>query len=136
MEKLELRDVVEDAVSKLSHEELVKMTMFVRDYADTSLRERLDFYEMGTFDEMNDGIKPLDLVDKLVQPFDTLADYYKFTIYGMESCSVEDLVGDIKNDLDVLIDIIVAHAEEDSFIDQLPDYLVEAIDDYLYGEEE
>ena len=82
-------------------------------------------YEVEMLNEFFCGTKPTDLLQKLASDFDINTDYIKFSMYGVESTTLEDMVDEIKNYAED-----IAEAIEDVLDDiYLPSELKEALEE-------
>lgn len=80
--------------NEASDDELVQIVNEVNSY-DGSL-EDMCYYEMYMLDEFFCEMKPTEFLQKLARDFDNCAEGFKFTIYGIESTCMEDVVEEIK----------------------------------------
>lgn len=81
-------------------ESLHQITIEVNGW-DGSL-EDYEIYEMEQFDELMYGLSPLEIVDKLDAEFTSMDEYFRFTIYGVESLDsseAEELLIDNKKEI-------------------------------------
>ena len=85
--------------------------------------EEYVFYDMEELDELFYNVKPTDLLSKLADDFDVKDDGYKDTIWGLESCSKDDAVEEIKNNIDEVVE------EIEDVIDEI--YLPESLQEML-----
>jgi len=86
--------------------------------------EEYAFYSMESLNEFFDGVKPTELLSKLAKGFDVNDDGYKDTIYGLESCSKNDAVEEIKNNIEEVAEEI-ASVKDDIY---LPESLQELLE--------
>ena len=93
--------------------------------------EDICFYEMGSFNEMFDGVAPLDVLERVVQPFDTNADFYRFTIAGCESVDEDEAMTELQaRDMGVAARIL-KYVNSGHDIEHWPAELQSAISEYL-----
>ena len=75
--------------------------------------EDYNFYDMDELDDLFCGVKPTDFLSKLASDFDHDDDGFRDTIYGIESCSMQDVVDEIKNNIEEVTEAITSAMEEE-----------------------
>lgn len=109
--------------NEASNDDLIQIVNEVNSY--NGHLEEYCCYEVEMLDEFFCNTKPTDLLQKLASDFDINTDYFKFTIYGVESTTLEDMVDEIKNYAED-----IAEAIEDVLDDiYLPSELEEALEE-------
>ena len=81
--------------NEASDEDLIQIVNEVNSY--NGHLEEYCCYEVEMLNEFFCDTKPTDLLQKLASDFDINTDYIKFSIYGVESTTLEDMVDEIKN---------------------------------------
>ena len=108
--------------NEASDDDLIQIVNEVNSY--NGHLEEYCCYEVEMLNEFFCDTKPTDLLQKLASDFDINTDYIKFSIYGVESTTLEDMVDEIKNYADD-----IAEAIEDVLDDiYLPSELEEALE--------
>lgn len=110
--------------NEATDDELIQIVSEVNSW-DGSLEEYA-FYDMDSLDEFFRGVKPTELLSKLADDFDINDEGYKDTMYGLESCSKDDIVEEIKNNAEEIAEQIVQAMEETDLY--LPDSLQEMME--------
>lgn len=82
-------------MNEASDDDLIQIVNEVNSY--NGHLEEYCCYEVEMLNEFFCDTKPTDLLQKLASDFDINTDYIKFTIYGIESTTLEDMVSEIKN---------------------------------------
>ena len=75
----------------------------------------LDAYNIYSMDELADlfcDVKLTDFLSKLAPNFNYSDDGFRDTIYGIESCSMREVVYDIKDNIDEVVEAITNVMEE------------------------
>jgi len=109
-------------MNEASDDDLIQIVNEVNSYNGNL--EEYCCYGIEMLNEFYCDTKPTDLLQKLASDFDINTDYIKFTIYGVESTTLEDMVDEIKNYADD-----IAEAIEDVLDDiYLPSELEEALE--------
>jgi len=109
--------------NEASDDDLIQIVNEVNSYNGNL--EEYCCYEVEMLNEFFCDTKPTDLLQKLASDFDINTDYIKFTIYGVESTTLEDMVDEIKNYAED-----IAEAIEDVLDDiYLPSELEEALEE-------
>lgn len=109
--------------NEASDDDLIQIVNEVNSY--NGHLEEYCCYEVEMLNEFFCDTKPTDLLQKLASDFDINTDYIKFSIYGVESTTLEDMVDEIKNYADD-----IAEAIEDVLDDiYLPSELEEALEE-------
>ena len=75
--------------------------------------EEYNFYDMDELDDLFCDVKLTDFLSKLAPNFNHGDDGFRDTIYGIESCSMQDVVDDIKDNIEEVAEAIVDAMEED-----------------------
>lgn len=75
--------------------------------------EEYNFYDMDELDDLFCGVKLTDFLSKLAPNFNHGDDGFRDTIYGIESCSMQDVVDDIKDNIEEVAEAIADAMEED-----------------------
>lgn len=75
--------------------------------------EEYNFYDMDELDDLFCGVKLTDFLSKLAPNFNSGDDGFRDTIYGIESCSMQDVVDDIKDNVEEVAEAIANAMEED-----------------------
>ena len=83
------------------------------------------FYWMDDLNELFYGVKPTEFLSKLADDFDLRADGFRDTIYGLESCDIEDVIDDIKNNIEEVAETISENIDNIC----IPDSLQELLDE-------
>ena len=83
------------------------------------------FYWMDDLNELFYGVKLTDFLSKLADDFDLRADGFKETIYGLESCDIEDVIDNIKNNIEEVAGKISENIDNIC----IPDSLQELLDE-------
>lgn len=92
----------------------------------------LEEYRFYPMDELNDlfcGVKPTELLSKLEDNFDVREEGFTDTIYGLESCSLEDAMDEVRNNAQEVVDAVINAIETDNI------YLPESLKEYLEEEQ-
>lgn len=111
--------------NEASNEEVVNIVSEVNSW-NGSLRE-YEFYSMDTLNEFWGDCKVTELLEKLAPNFNVSDDGYRDTYMGLESCSIEDAVSDIKDNIDDIVEAIVDAIEETNLY--LPSELEEELEE-------
>ena len=85
------------------------------------------FYYMDELDELFYGVKPTELLSKLEDNFDVRDEGFTDTIYGLESCSLEDAMDEARNNVQEVVDAVMNAIETDNIY--LPDSLKEYLEE-------
>ena len=93
--------------------------------------ESYNFYYMDDLNELFYGVKLTDFLSKLADDFDLRADGFRDTIYGLESCDIEDVIDDIKNNIEEVAETISENIDNIC----IPDSLQELLDEIEESEE-
>lgn len=93
---------------------------------DGSLQE-YEFYYMDTLNEFFGDCRVTDFLEKLAPNFNVSSDGYRDTYHGLESCSIEEAVDDIKDNIDDIVEAIVDAMEETDLY--LPSELKELLEE-------
>jgi len=110
-------------MNEASDDDLIQIVNEVNSYNGNL--EEYCCYEVEMLNEFYCDTKPTDLLQKLASDFDINTDYIKFSIYGVESTTLEDMVDEIKNYAED-----IAEAIEDVLDDiYLPSELEEALEE-------
>ena len=88
--------------------------------------EEYRFYWMDELDELFCGVKPTELLSKLGSDFDVNDEGFT-TIYGLESCSLEDAMDEVRNNIQEVVDAVMNAIETDNIY--LPDSLKEYLEE-------
>lgn len=75
--------------------------------------EEYNFYDMDELDELFCGVKLADFLSKLAPNFNHGDEGFRDTVYGIESCSVQDVVDEIKDNIEEVAEAIADTMEED-----------------------
>lgn len=75
--------------------------------------EEYNFYDMGELDDLFCDVKLTDFLSKLAPNFNHGDDGFRDTIYGIESCSMQDVVDEIKDNIEEVAEAIADTMEED-----------------------
>lgn len=85
-----------------------------------SYNEELDeynFYWMEELDELFSECSAIELLNKLAPNFDVNHDGFRDTIYGLESCAMQDVVDEIKDNIEEVAESIAYTIDEyDSWV--------------------
>lgn len=84
-------------------------------------------YQMEELNDLFYGVKPLQLLEKLADGFDVSKDYFHETVYGLESCDLEDIMDDVRSYANEIAEKIIEAMDETSLC--LPDSLQELIEE-------
>lgn len=90
----------------------------------------LDEYRFYYMDELNElfcGVKPTELLSKLQDDFDVRDEGFTSTIYGLESCSLEDAMDEVRNNIQEVVDGVISAIETNNIY--LPDSLKEYLEE-------
>ena len=79
------------------------------DYCDDCRYYDDKLYTMDMLDDIFSGLSPLEVLDKVGRDFDTSCDFWKDTIYGVES--VSNVIDEI--DMESLIDWLIEKGTSD-----------------------
>ena len=109
------RDEVLARVNELDVYKLAQLVQLMDDNSNSTLA-RLNFYEMGVFNEMFNGDTPLEVLDEVKQPFDTDEPFFFFN----PSTGWAESVGEAE-----------AEAAFDECMDEFIDILADMNDDEL-----
>lgn len=118
-------EVIKNWMEKASNEEIVNIVSEVNSW-NGSLQE-YEFYSMDTLNEFWGDCKVTDFLEKLAPNFNVSDDGYRDDYQGLESCSIEDAVSDIKDNIDDVVDAIVDAMEETDLY--LPSELKELLEE-------
>ena len=83
------------------------------------------FYYADELDDLFYGIKPTELLSKLADDYDKNAEGFKCTIYGVESCNVEDIADDIRCNAAEVAESTVNNMDNIDLPESLEEYLEE-----------
>jgi hypothetical protein len=83
------------------------------------------FFYMDELDDLFYGIKPTELLSKLADDFDKDAEGFKDTIYGLESCNVEDIADDIRCNAEEVAESTINNMDNIDLPESLEEYLEE-----------
>lgn len=75
--------------------------------------EEYNFYYMDELDDLFCDVSLSDFLDKLAPNFNHGDDGFRDTIYGIESCSMQDVVDEIKDNIEEVAEAIADTMEED-----------------------
>ena len=89
--------------------------------------EEYRFYYMDALDELFCGVKPTELLSKFEDNFDIRDEGFTDTIYGLESCSLEDAMDDVRNNAQEVVDAVIDAIETNNI--DLPDSLKEYLEE-------
>ena len=107
--------------NEATDDELLNLVSEVNSY--NGWLEEYVFYDMEQLDESFCGVKPTELLTKLTNGFNVNDDGFCETIYGLESCSKQDAVTDIRNNAEEIAEAV----EEIKDKIDLPESLIEKI---------
>ncbi len=133
MAKIDKDEFISDVASVFSDLDVHDAANVVLDLyrTDAPDLEDLCFYDMGSFDEMFDGTSPIEVLDRVLQPFDTGADFYRFTISGCESVYEDDAMKELQARDVGVAERILKHVAAGNDIEYWPVELREVIGKYL-----
>ena len=89
--------------------------------------EEYNFYDMDELDDLFCDVKLTDFLSKLAPNFNHGDDGFRDSYQGLESCSIDDVVSDIKDNIDDVVDAIVDAMEETDLY--LPSELEELLEE-------
>ena len=75
--------------------------------------EEYNFYDMDELDELFCGVKLTDFLSKLAPNFNHGDDGFRDSYQGLESCSMQDVVDEIKDNIEEVAEAIADTMEED-----------------------
>jgi len=108
----EARDDMVEAFENLDPREAAVVVMDL--YSNVAPEfEDICFYEMASFNEMFDGVKPIELLEEIVQPFDTDADFFVYTVYGCEAVDADTAMEKMCERSGDIIDKVIQYVEAD-----------------------
>lgn len=90
----------------------------------------LDEYRFYYMDELNElfcGVEPTELLSKLQDDFDVRDEGFTSTIYRLESCSLEDAMDEVRNNIQEVVDGVISAIETNNIY--LPDSLKEYLEE-------
>lgn len=119
-----IKNWIEDVASD---DDLIQIVNEVNSY-----NGHLEEYCCYAIEMLNDffcDTKPTDLLQNLARGFDINTDYFKFSIYGVESTSIEDMADEIRDYSDDIAEAIAEAMEETDF------YLPSSLEEELAEEE-
>lgn len=87
--------------------------------------ESFRYFYMDELDDLFYGIKPTELLSKLADDFNKDAEGFKDTIYGLESCDVEDVADDIRCNAEEVAESTVNNMDNIDLPESLEEYLEE-----------
>lgn len=76
--------------------------------------EEYNFYDMDELDELFCDVKLTNFLSDLAPNFNYSDDGFRYTIYGIESCSMQDVVDEIKDNIEEVAEAIADAMEEDN----------------------
>lgn len=83
------------------------------------------FFYMDELDDLFYGVKPTELLSRLADDFDKDAEGFKDTIYGLESCNVEDIADDIRCNVEEVAESTINNIDNIDLPESLEEYLKE-----------
>ena len=92
--------------------------------------EEYNFYDMDELDDLFCGVSLRDFLSKLAPDFNHGDDGFRDTIYGIESCSMQDVVDEIKDNIEEVAEAIASAMEEDDI------WIPSSLEEELEEEEE
>lgn len=108
---MEKQEIIKNWMKNIaSDDEILDIISTVNSY-DGSL-ETFHYYRMEELDELFCDVKPLDLLDKLANDFDSTDELFYDNVYGLESWSMVDAIAEIKSNSDEVANAIVETMEE------------------------
>ena len=87
--------------------------------------EEFRYFDMSELDDLFYGVTPTELLSKLADDFDKNAEGFKDTIYGLESCNVEDIADDIRCNAEEVAESTVNNMDNIDLPKSLEEYLEE-----------
>ena len=95
-ELITMKSIIKNWIkNEATDDEVIQIVSEVNSW-DGSLEEYA-FYDMDSLDDFFCDVKPTEFLSKLADDFDVNDEGYKDTMYGLESCSKDDIVEEIKN---------------------------------------
>ena len=123
----ELEQRVKEAFAELSNSEKVRVW---NEYCDKVNYFDDRIYQMHELDYLEQGTSPLDILKKANDnDFNPFEDYFKYTVFGIESryeCEVDDWIEE-----DDVVDCIVRNMDSLGCSD-----IQDVLDEYYYGDDE
>ena len=110
------RDEILERVNELDVYKLTQLVQLMNDSMTNDTLARLNFYEMGVFNEMFDGDTPLEVLDEVKQPFNTDEPFFLFN----PSTGFAESVGEAE-----------AEMAFDEYMDEFIDILADMNDDEI-----
>lgn len=83
------------------------------------------FFYMDELDDLFYCAKPTELLSRLADDFDKNDEGFKDTIYGLESCNVEDVADDIRCNAEEVAESTVNNMDNIDLPESLKEYLKE-----------
>lgn len=87
--------------------------------------EEFRYFDMSELDDIFYGIKPTELLSKLANDFSYDAEGFKCTVYGIESCNMEDIADDIRCNAEEVAESTVNNMDNIDLPESLEEYLKE-----------
>lgn len=123
----ELEQRVKEAFAELSNSDKVRVW---NEYCDKVNYFDGRIYQMHELDYLEQGTSPLDILKKANDnDFNPFEDYFKYTVFGIESryeCEVDDWIEE-----DDVVDCIVRNMDSLGCSD-----IQDVLDEYYYGDDE
>lgn len=119
-----MKEIIKNWIENEATDEEVNELVIELNSWDGSFNE-LRFYEMNELNDLFCGCKPLELLDKLDDDFDSSDDGFVDAGYKLESCSFNDAVADMRANAEE----IAEYVEEEMENITLPDGLQMALEE-------
>lgn len=98
-----------------SDKDLISIVRDVNGYNEEL--DEYNFYWMEELDELFGECSAIELLNKLAPNFDVNHDGFRDTIYGLESCAMQDVVDEIKDNIEEVAEAIAYTIDEyDSWV--------------------